>query len=372
MKEKKEKIKYYSTENIDKTHAHYRMIYGERSNGKTYAVLSLIVENYIKNHKQGALIRRHQEDFKGKRGQQMFANHVANGLVKKLTKGKWDDITYRSSQWFLSKWDDVLNKRVLDSVPLCYGFSLGQMEHDKSTGYPNITITLFDEFISRSSYLTDEFVLYMNVLSTIIRDRKDVINYMCGNSINMYSPYFIEMGITNIKKQKKGTIDIYHYGKSDLIVAVEYSDSPSKKGKESDVYFAFNNPKLQTITSGEWELAFYPHLPKEYTKEQIIFTYFIVWDNETLQCEIIDDEDGAFTYIHRKTSPIRHKDDVVFSVEFSENPYHFRTLTRPNTKLERNILDFFLKGKVFYQTNEVGEVVRNYLQWSESASFIVN
>ena len=31
-----------------------------------------------------------------------------------------------------------------------------------------------------------------------------------------------------------------------------------------DVYFAFNNPKLQMITSGAWEMAIYPHNKVKY------------------------------------------------------------------------------------------------------------
>ena len=365
-------MKYYTTKKIDETNAHYRLIFGERSNGKTYACLSNIIENYAKTGKQGALIRRYEEDFKGVRGQTMLANHVKNGLVEKVTKGRWNNIIYRSRQWFFAKFDEELNKNVLDTTPFMYGFALASMEHDKSTGYPNVTTILFDEFISRSYYLTDEFTLFSNVLSTIIRDRNDVVIYMCGNSVNKYNPYFIEMGLKHAKTMVKGTIDIYQYGESGLKVAVEYADSPSKDGKKSDVYFAFDNPKLNTITSGEWELAFYPRLPKKYTKDDVLFVYFIEWDEEMLQCEIINVDEEVFTYIHRKTTPIRNDNDITFSTDFKTNQYHFRTLTRPNTSIERKIFDFYLKGKVFYQSNDVGEIVRNYLQWSEKASYIVN
>lgn len=104
------------------------------------------------------------------------------------------------------------------------------MEHDKSTSYPNITTIVFDEFLTRGSYLKDEFILFTNVCSTIIRQRNDVKIFMLGNTVNKYSPYFSEMGLSNIKNQKQGTIDIYRYGDSDLIVAVEYCAS-TQSGK---------------------------------------------------------------------------------------------------------------------------------------------
>lgn len=38
---KKQKLKYYSLDNILKKNCVYNVIFGERSNGKTYAVLKL-------------------------------------------------------------------------------------------------------------------------------------------------------------------------------------------------------------------------------------------------------------------------------------------------------------------------------------------
>ncbi|MGC5276152.1 hypothetical protein ACPXAM_23725, partial [Escherichia coli] len=86
--------------------------------------------------------------------------------------------------------------------------------------------------------------------------------YMLGNTVNKYCPYFAEMGLEHIPKMTQGTIDVYAYGNSDLTVAVEYCKSPDSKVKEaSHKYFAFNNPKLEMITGGAWELNIYPHLP---------------------------------------------------------------------------------------------------------------
>lgn len=105
------------------------------------------------------------------------------------------------------------------------------MEHDKSTNYDGIINAVLDEFLTRSYYLPNEFVLFMNVLSTIIRDRDNVKIFMMGNTVNQYCPYFAEMGLTHIKEMKKGDIDVYEYGESGLTVAVEYTDSPNKEGK---------------------------------------------------------------------------------------------------------------------------------------------
>ena len=67
-------MKYYRLDNLDKENATYSMAIGERSNGKTYAVLERILDNYLKSGltNQGAIIRRWAEDIKSYRGQVMF------------------------------------------------------------------------------------------------------------------------------------------------------------------------------------------------------------------------------------------------------------------------------------------------------------
>ena len=363
------KTKYYSLKNILAKNAHYNVIFGERSNGKTYAVLKYGIEQYCTNGGQMAIVRRWSDDFVGKRGQTMFDSIVANGEITKLSGGEWTGVYYYGSKWYFCKYDED-GKRIVSETPFAYGFSISAMEHDKSTAYPRITTIFFDEFLSRTMYINDEFILFMNVISTIVRQRNNVKIFMAGNTINKYCPYFREMGLSHVKDMKPGTIDLYHYGQTKLTVAVEYT-LPNKDGKESDLYFAFDNPKLQMITGasgGSWEIDIYPHCPVKYIPAEILFTYFIEFDGELLQCEIVCHDDLYFTFIHRKTTPIQHPEsDLVYSPEISPRPNYRRKITKPHSNIERKIADFFLKDKVFYSDNEVGEIVRNYLQFCGKA-----
>ena len=65
--------------------------------------------------------------------------------------------------------DEDLDRDIAQDEPFCYAFALSDMEHDKSTAYPRVNTIVFDEFLTRQIYLQDEFVVFMNVLSTIIR-----------------------------------------------------------------------------------------------------------------------------------------------------------------------------------------------------------
>ena len=231
-------MKYYSLKKILEKNAHYNVIFGERSNGKTYAVLEYGLKRYIEQGEQLAIIRRWQDDLIGKRAATIFDALVMNNEVTRLTGGEWTGISYQSGRWYLSRING--KKKITDEKPLAYAFSLTGMEHDKSTSYPGVTTVLFDEFLTRKMYLADEFVIFMNTLSTIIRERDNVKIFMLGNTVNKYCPYFAEMGLTHIKEMQPGMIDVYRYGDTDLLVAVEYT-KPDRKGKDNDLYFAFDN-----------------------------------------------------------------------------------------------------------------------------------
>ena len=374
-------IKYWSPEKILEIEAQYYVIYGERSNGKTTGIEGLAIEEYVESgyKDQLAIMRRWEEDYKGKNGSQMFKSINENGwinmkgkhhTIESITKGKYNQIMYYSQRWYFVKYDE--NGKVLEKAeePFALGFSITSEEHYKSTSYPNVKTVLFDEFITRSYYIPDEFVKFQNLLSTIIRLRDDVKIFMCGNTINKYCPYFTEMGLTNIKKQKPNTIDVYTYGDSGLTVAVEYSDFKGTK-KKSNKYFAFDNPKLQMITNGGWEMSIYPHLPVKYHPSEIKYIYFIYFNEELLQCEIIGSKQHktVFTYIHRKTTPIKEDNvNIVFQCESDGRRNYRRKITKPFDDVGKRIYEFFRMDKVFYQDNEVGEIVRNYVNWCKKES----
>lgn len=358
--------KFYSLTAINKKESTYNVIFGERSNGKTYALLKQSVTNFIKTGGQMAYVRRWKEDITGRRASQLFASLCANGEIEKLTGGKFTGVNYWAGKFYLCNYDDNNKPIYSDMDVICYAFALSDGEHDKSTSFPNITTIVFDEFLTNKIYLQDEFVMFMNTVSTIVRKRDNVKIYMLGNTVNKYCPYFLEMGLENIAKQKQGTIDIYRYGESKLVVAVEYCASVQDKNSPTvNKYFAFNNPKLEMITGGAWELAIYPHLPYKYKPKDILLTYYIEFNDNTYQCEIINIDDIYFTYIHDKTTPIKNPDDyMIYSMEHNPKINYNRNIFNPMNKVQTRIAWFFKNNRVFYQNNNIGDAIKNFLKVS--------
>ena len=115
-----------------------------------------------------------------------------------------------------------------------------------------------------------------------------------------------------------------------------------------------------------WEVAIYPHCPTKFTRDDIQFTYFIIWEEKVLQCEVVQVLDLIFTYIHIKTTPLKNEEeDLIFSLEYSTRLNRRRRIDKPIDNLGKRIYWFFKTERVFYQDNEVGEMVRNYLIWCE-------
>lgn len=368
---------------------YYYLIIGERSNGKTFSVQEYALRDYLENGNQLAYIRRWESDWEKGNTMKVWEHFIDNpyrgNIIKELTKGKYNSISYVSGQWHLVKraekeMEDEKGRRIKvgdilekDRTPFAYQFSLNLAEHYKGTSYPKVGNILFDEFITRGYYLRggDEFIEFQNLISTIVRLETRARIFMLANTISTQSPYFREMGIRHIKDMKQGQIDIYTYGDSGLKVAVEMTpnDASRKTKKKSNIYFAFENSRLAMIREGGWEIDIYPHAPKDfkYEKKDIKYIFFIVYEGETLQGEVIWKNKALFTFIHKKTTPIKDENrNIVFSPEYNPRPWYVRRLTKIQNPIQKVIATQFATEKVYYQDNEVGESVRHYLDWCEN------
>ena len=78
-----------------------------------------------------------------------------------------------------------------------------------------------------------------------------------------------------------------------------------------------------------------------------------------------------FTFIHAKTTPIKDDDNnLIYSLEMNGKPNYKRKLLSSATYIEQQVAKYFAIDKVFYQDNEVGEIVRNYLMTSARSNIV--
>ena len=359
--------KHWRIKPINQTGATYRVVYGQRGPGKTFGVLYDALEHYLQDGSKLGIIRRMDEDFTGANSAKAYYDmlmHDANGdnNIELLTKGQYTGVEYYNGRYWLTRPGEDGKNHKTDQY-IAYGFSISSAEHYKGTRYNDISRVMFDEFVATRYYLPDEFVQFQNLLSTIIGSRPGIVIYMLGNTINPFCPYFREMGLTRVKEQKPGTIDIYTYGESGLTVAVEKTGAV-KATETASMYFAFDNPKLKMITdAGAWAIDIYPHCPRKYRPKDILFTFFILFDDKTYQCEIINDGSVTFLYIHIKTTELQNPDeDLIYCLERDPRPNWRVNITKPFYPVEKQIYNYFVANRVYYQDNAVGNAIENYIK----------
>lgn len=368
----------------------YIIAMGERSNGKTYGALTEILKLHARSNCRdcGIYLRRWDKDLEPERARTLFDSHVDNGVIKDLFGDLYDNITYWAGAWYLARWDDENNKNIKAERPFCRYYSLNNAEHYKSTNESRVKIILFDEFLSQRAYLPDEFIIFMNFISTVVRRRGDVTIFMVANTCVRSSLYFREMGLTKIiRKMQQGTILTVETqpkdGRAQTRVSIEYcadANIASRKANPSDKYFGFDNPRINMITNGAWEIACYPHKPFDFEDRNIRYRFFILWEEEIIRGEVIaakDPESGVFCdFLYFRYEDYYETDNLpnnalVYSTEYDPRPNYKRKITRPTNELEAVIANYFRKEKVFYEDNQTGDDVLNYVKWCGSTSGIL-
>ena len=100
-----EKIKYYSSKNIREKNALYNIIFGERSNGKTFDILKIAFEDFINSGEENQLgiIRRWDEDFTGANSARtcydsLICDGRGKNQIKIISGGKYDGVEYSAGK----------------------------------------------------------------------------------------------------------------------------------------------------------------------------------------------------------------------------------------------------------------------------------
>lgn len=354
--EKMRKNKYWSIQPILKTNADYNLIFGQRSNGKTFGCCGAGLTSYINNGARIAYVRRYAEEITPRNIENLFLPHP----IDELTDGNYNGTVYRSHKFRLVKYDNGEIVATDDTV-FCQTFALNTWERQKGADNGKFDYIIFDEFMTRGNYLPNEFLTFCNVLSTLLRDRAGTKIFMLANTVNRYSPYFAEMGLGEIVDTiKQGEIKSVR-NKSGLKISVEYcavADSTAQVNK----YFDFNNTRLDMITNGKWEIKNYPHLTERVTKNDILARFYVFFDNKVFCGDLCGLNNDMFIHFHRgDKKEINYDKHFVYSDTPSINPMHSITIYNGNSRVQYYICDLIDSGKCFYTDNEIGEIVRNWL-----------
>lgn len=361
-------MSFYSYEEIDEIGALYNLIIGQRSNGKTFGACRKIVDAYLDEDLPSAYVRRLDESIKPKNIDTLFDPQI-DYIVKK-TEGKWNGFVYRGNAFYLARYDQspTTGRTVLkakDIKPICWTYAISTADSTKGPDRGPVKYIVFDEFMTRKFYITNEFVLWNQVLSSIIRRRTGIKIYMLANTVNKFCPYFKEMGLTKVQDQQQGTIAVYRVGQTESKIAVEYCRyEEDDQTKDVSNYFAFDNPQLKMISSGAWEIALYRHPPAGLGDYELIFSFFILFSEKILQGDIYMFEGYPLISFHPKTTELQDpKHDLIYLEDQEDgNPLHQISLQAGQTQAHKLIRQLIAENKTFFDSNETGEIFNSWLK----------
>ena len=262
-------IKWYSLDNILKHESQYYIIMGERSNGKTYATCKYLLDQYFLYGKQFAYVKRYEEDIKAKYMSEVFT-HLEEYLLNEYNHR----IKFYRGQWLV--YEDGKEGKIAECEVIGYAFSIVLVNRTKGTSYPKIDNIIFEEFMSIDcTYLNDELNLFLNLVSTIVRQRTSPKVFMLANTISKYSPYTNALGL-KIHRQDKGSIVTKTYSDKDgFCTKFTIERTPNvnvfnnKENVNKTVYNIFGNSGVgRMITTGDFETHAYPRKIDKYTFEE--------------------------------------------------------------------------------------------------------
>ena len=359
----KKEIKHYNIDNLVNEKADFNILFGERSNGKSYQLKhKRAVINYLETGKRFILLRRFREEITASMIEQYFMDVDVEGL----TKGKYDCIVNYRKQIFLAKYDS--NKmKAIRGEKIGYAMALSTEQNVAGGSFLDVSDIIFEEFMTRTRYLVNEPTKLMNLYATVDRKRGTTKLWLVGNSISRVCPYIYEWGLHEIiSKQKQGTIEtkiIDSTGDDKVKLAIEFCEST---GVSSHTI----GWSKEMMSEGSWQSSPQPHLPKSYKCYNNIFRFIFQYQSFRFICELLQDKEEKdkicwFIYPMSDKKEIK-KNELVISDKVDINPYWQRdiyNITLNNENLKR-ILNTFREDKIFYCNDLVGTDFKQVIDFS--------
>ena len=372
------KIIHYSIDEIDKIGANFNLIWGERSNGKSYQVKHkkgiipylndtdrfvtsyLNKEDIIKKHQEKGrrfiLMRRFREEITPS----WIESYFSDVDIDTLTDGKYNMVTMYRKELFLTYYD-IETHKAKKGEKIGYAIALSTEQNYAGGVYLDVDDIIFEEFMSRTVYLHDEPNKLLNFYSTVDRKRGTTKVWLVGNTITRVCPYIQEWGLNDIIfKQQQGEIKTLWIPTGDIdeegnIVEVKVAIEHCKSTGTSSYVFGTHAGMLN---KGEWQSDPQPKLPKSYKEYKCLYRFAFHYKTFTWLCEYIIDKETKdvcfFIYPHNNKE--LSKKIVVFSDMIKTSPYWQKDIYNPMIKNKSLIELFktFRENRIFYATDLCG------------------
>ena len=367
---------YYNLDTLDHIGASVNILYGERSNGKSYQLKhkkginpylknstsyrrnyydkEKIIEDNIKAGTRFILLRRNKEEVSSEKVEQ-YLNDID---IMSLTNDEYNCFSVYKKAIYLSKYDNDTGK-TKRYEKIGYVMALSTEQNYAGASYLDVHDIIFEEFMTRTVYLANEPDKLMNLYSTIDRKRGTTRLWLVGNSISRVCPYLEDWGLMDIiRNLKQGDIKTKWISTNsfddegrevEVLLAIEYCRSTGNSsfaiGKHADM-----------LNKGDWQSDPQPHLSDSYKEYKMLFRIGFQYQSFKFLGEyLMDKNHNTLWFIYPYNREFK-KNLIVFSDIIKESNYWQKDIYNPTFKNDniRYILSTFKENKIFYATDLVG------------------
>ncbi len=371
------KIKYYNLDKIDHEGANINMIIGERSNGKSYQVKhkkgiekyyydsinyhanytdknKIISEIIEAKTRRFILVRQLKEETK----ESIVTNYFNDIDVDAITNHEYTNITVYRGRVYLSNYDMEKNKMIRGEM-IGYIIALSIEQNFAGASFLDVTDIIYEEFISRTSYIPKVADKLMNLFCTVDRKRGVTRVWMVGNTISFVCPFFVDWGLLDdIKKMKQGdmitkwipTGEVDDEGtKIEIKVAIEWCESTGSSsfviGRHGDM---LNKGELQTDPQ--------PHLEKSIKEYKFLYKIGFFYKTYKFIGVFIQDKETKDTNWFIYPTHKFNKKLIIFSDIIKQDRRYQTNIYKCSLKSKnlQNILNTFTTDRIFYATDLAG------------------
>lgn len=344
----------------------YADLLSERSVGKT---TNLLLFGMCANKLYGTVIpyiRQYEEMTAPSVSRELFDVIISyeNGkYIKFLTEDRYNSVFVKWRRAYYCLRDEEGHIIEQSENPFLVMLSVDRnLDYKSSLNLPTGDFIIYDEFIGKPAGEL-EFVNFMDLLKTIIRQRKTPRIILSANTVNLNHRYFAEQEIAKeVRKLKQGEGAIFTTERGTKIYVEIYGAKQTQIKREvNKLFFGFKNPRLSAITGTDstWAFDCYPHIVTGESDSYISRRLRLRCGEILLQADVLETEDrGIIANVHPCTR--NYGDSIILTNGEIWNRNEFYGVGKG--LLCELFWQLYRANKVYYDTNETGALLAEYVK----------
>lgn len=281
--------------------------------------------------------------------------------IKKLTDGEYNSVKYFWKGFYYAN-VDAKGKVVKAEAPFCVSLESSEC-YNLCSCYeaPLGDWIVLDECFNDSNR-PEEFVHFVHLHKTIVRDRMSDKIIVLGNNLDINNIWYRQLTIHNeMRKMRKGMSRIVHTSE-DMPIFVLFMENqlPVKRKIFNNAHYGFDNPEINAITgNGNWNMKQYPQTWMLKNREQLVRGIFFSYhDDLYLEAGFMSSDSGIFVEVHPTLLNTARNGEIVYTLTFPmrDNEVYFG-----QDKLSKKILHAIASKRIVFADNETGDLFQKFI-----------